>query len=644
MKTPASFLSIAHICILLMLQDVLPLLLWALLLLVCLWSLLLSFKDLKRPSTLLANLLAMAVTLVLFVSVSVQQSVLLFVTMLLSASCLKLLQAGSQKRINNLCVLTFFTLPTVFLYHQSLLTSLISGGLLVLLLVILALNNTQQPLAKAARVTMYSFTLVLPLASVALVLVPKLPAFWQLPSTGSAKTGLNPNINPFNISQLTNSSELAFRAEFNSHEPKQPLYWRAMVHETFDGQSWKSTPLRPSQFDDSLEQDLPRVAIYLEPTQSDWLFGLGYSSSPSDKVINLQDGLLKKAKISNNNFKYEFAYDTPELTPLNAAKRANNLTVSSNDAPRLYALAQRMSQASANADDFANQLLSYYQQQQFTYTLNPPVMAQNSALDEFMFDVKRGFCGHYASVSTYAMRAAGIPARVVSGYLGAQQNQQGNYWSVYQYDAHAWVEYYNGERWQRFDATSVVAPERLSGSLADFEQLNDEFLERAGGTLFNLANFESLQWLRSTLEQWDHQWTKWILGFDAQQQQNMLKKWLPSALAKHSLAVLLCVISLVLLVWFLLAQKNSNKFDTFERFHMRRLMRKLDGADGQQTQANTPSQRLQAEFQATKLNVARAQVLAMYEQALYQQKPLSRLQKRQYKKHINYLIKNIGKQ
>ena len=76
---------------------------------------------------------------------------------------------------------------------------------------------------------------------------------------------------------------------------------------------------------------------------------------------------------------------------------------------------------------------------QFFYTLTPPGLARDS-VDDFLFNTRQGFCGHFASAFTTMMRAAGIPARVVAGYQGGDWNPIGGYLLVRQSHAHAWSE------------------------------------------------------------------------------------------------------------------------------------------------------------------------------------------------------------
>ncbi|OFZ66003.1 MAG: hypothetical protein A2V79_03160 [Betaproteobacteria bacterium RBG_16_56_24] len=156
--------------------------------------------------------------------------------------------------------------------------------------------------------------------------------------------------------------------------------------------------------------------------------------------------------------------------------------------------------------------LSYFRQQGFQYTLEPPLLGVNS-VDDFLFETRQGFCEHYASTFVFLMRAANVPARVVTGYLGGEFNDYGNYYIVRQSDAHAWAEVWlAGQGWVRVDPTGAIAPARLQGSLS--AALSDN-----AALPFMARN--PPQWLRNLRLNWDtlaNQWNQWVLGYDSERQ------------------------------------------------------------------------------------------------------------------------------
>ena len=111
------------------------------------------------------------------------------------------------------------------------------------------------------------------------------------------------------------------------------------------------------------------------------------------------------------------------------------------------------------------------------------------------------------------MRAANVPARVVTGYLGGEFNDIGNYYIVRQSDAHAWAEVWLADHgWVRVDPTAAIAPERvqrgLSAAVSDNAAL--PFMAR-----------NPPQWLRNLRLNFDtlaNQWNQWVLGYDTERQ------------------------------------------------------------------------------------------------------------------------------
>jgi hypothetical protein len=148
--------------------------------------------------------------------------------------------------------------------------------------------------------------------------------------------------------------------------------------------------------------------------------------------------------------------------------------------------------------------------------LTPPLLAQDS-VDGFLFDSKRGFCGHYASAFAALMRAVGIPARVVTGYQGGTFNRFAGYWILRQSDAHAWNEVWiDGRGWLRVDPTSAIAPERVERGLNDIvaagEPLSSRWQQRTPWLTDTRLRLDALRLL----------WREQILGFDQSSQEKLL--------------------------------------------------------------------------------------------------------------------------
>jgi transglutaminase-like putative cysteine protease len=153
--------------------------------------------------------------------------------------------------------------------------------------------------------------------------------------------------------------------------------------------------------------------------------------------------------------------------PITIGMRQRDTRLSRNHNPRTLELAAKMRSEHSDDLDYIHAVLDMFHEQPFYYTLNSPRLADDS-VDGFLFDTKRGYCGHYASAFAVLMRAAGIPTRVVTGYQGGTYNRFANYWILRQSDAHAWDEVWiEGSGWLRIDPTGSIAAERVEAGLND---------------------------------------------------------------------------------------------------------------------------------------------------------------------------------
>lgn len=105
---------------------------------------------------------------------------------------------------------------------------------------------------------------------------------------------------------------------------------------------------------------------------------------------------------------------------------------------------------------------------EYVYTLDFLGRTGESPLEDFLFVYKSGHCEFFASAMVLMLRSQGIPARFVTGFLGAEPNPLENYFVVRQQNAHAWVEAYTESRgWRIYDPTPpdgrpAVAPQSMA--------------------------------------------------------------------------------------------------------------------------------------------------------------------------------------
>lgn len=472
---------------------------------------------------------------------------------------------AESKRIYDatlLIVLCAFLLLTQFFYWQTLVAAMIS--IPAIFFIGLSLFSLQRGSAELDTRTMVHLTSKLllqaiPIAMVLFVAVPRITTpGWGEGGTGKSLTGLSARMSPGSISDLSKSDEVAFRVRFEKGAPSPfDLYWRGPILSGFDGQEWfidgsqsfaATTPLEPSPGNS-------HYTITMEPSYNPWLPVL--DTPASLPVQAMRNGAIETIAHTNserqlNSLKpldrvtqYQAtSLLTDRFTPREKPTAMHLLTTESNSKTRAWARDLRAQ--FSNDALLANQILRTFNTENFSYTLKPQRLGDN-AIDGFLFGSREGFCEHYAGSFVFMLRAAGIPARVVTGYQGGKFN--GDYMIVRQSDAHAWAEAYIDGQWKRFDPTAAVAPERV-------EQGADAVLgdERTSGLLSQLEP----SWVKDIQLKWDsinYAWQQLVIGFDSSQQNEMWKKL---GLEKPSGVVIVLLILASALVWMMLILFPSN--------------------------------------------------------------------------------------
>lgn len=482
---------------------------------------------------------------------------------------LKPLELNRRTDFYQFVILALLVLTTAFIFQQSVYFSVSIGAIFLLNITLLLSIFYQESRIKA--LAFYTCKLVLqslPLAIALFLFFPKISPFWQVPQAKSTQTGLSDSLTIGDISKLALSNELAFRAEFVGSVPSyQQLYWRAMVLEKFDGKSWhrkyshvedikafaKVSGQRLTNVDQS--DALIRYQIIQEKSFQPWLFVLDVgqldAANTQRDIIMLEDYSLYLKGGVNQPVAYNVVSDLTAPLDLYESKRdiQYNLIIGDHSNPKLTHYGEQLQERSTDALTIVELVLSDFRNKNFKYTLEPPLIADNS-LDTFFFDTQAGFCEHYASSFTFLMRAAGIPARVVLGYMGGTYNSQGKYYSVLQREAHAWSEVWvSGKGWVRVDPTSAVDPSRVSQGFSS--QLLQE--QRA------LGDFSFRQWLsgdaieklRYYIDMLDYQWTKAVINYSSQKQFNLLKNWFGKHFKVAAIVSIFILLAVIVLAFFL---------------------------------------------------------------------------------------------
>ncbi|WP_189452503.1 transglutaminase TgpA family protein [Cognatilysobacter bugurensis] len=391
----------------------------------------------------------------------------------------------------------------------------------------------------------------LPLALAAFWLFPRLGApLWGVPDRALARPGLSDEMRPGEWLDLLNDESPALRADFDGPTPPMSaMYWRGPVLWLFDGAVWTSPRgLRfiPPAPVDPVAAPRWRYTIEVEPTDRRQLVALDVpldvpagASMAVDRVVYTPRPLS-----SLTRWRFESApveEFQPDLPP---DLRALALQLPNGFNPRTLALGRQWRREAGRDDAAIVQRALAWIRAEFAYTLDAPLVEDRASIDAFLFGYQAGYCEHFAGSFVVLMRAAGIPARVVTGYVGGYRNPIGGYWVVRRSDAHAWVEVWlPAQGWTRVDPTAAVAPERIYDTLSD----------RASADTGLLGGLGSDAPLRDVGDFLRRGWNDLVLGFDAQRQDRMLQSIGIDRLGAARLGALFggaCAVALLVMLWF----------------------------------------------------------------------------------------------
>ena len=497
------------------------------------------------------------------------------VALLLVASALKLIESVRAKDGYVLVFLGFFIMTTQFLYNQELPVALYSVvGTLLLVVSLIALN--QRPSGSISRreplLALRMLGLAIPMMIVLFLLFPRIAPLWSVPSKNTqATTGMSDVLRPGDVTRLGRSAEVAFRVQFEDQIPPQrELYWRGMVLNEFADGAWRTLgwsdhPATERKLDKPIAVgESLKYRIIIEPTMQHWLYAMPYAQSPTAGVFEAWDFRLAVRKPLESTFAYDVvtwpeSSLQPELSPW---RREAELALPSNLNPLTREWVERQVNAVGNGPELIARVLSYFREQPFYYTLQPPKIDDDDFVDEFIFQSLRGFCEHYAYSFVVMMRMAGIPARIIGGYQGGELNTLNNTLIVRQFDAHAWVEVWLEDRgWVRVDPTAAVAPERVEQGLEEALRGQEGFLADSLLSAYRFRSVTMVNWLRLRYDAAAWQWQSFIVGFNSDEQIDLLESWFGEIKVSWFVAVLLgsWVVVLAPLIWWMNRSRSSSE-------------------------------------------------------------------------------------
>jgi transglutaminase-like putative cysteine protease len=518
----------------------------------CLFLLALTLKLWMEPKgyslrfATLKLILAVAALLAIFVSYGSLKGIEPGVSLLVVLMSLKILEAHTAREFYVMVLMGWVLCLCGFFLSQDFAIALCLLTGVVLLLVALiqfhrgsAAGAFWPPLGTASRLLVQAAPLIILL----FLLFPRIDTGlrFDLHPIRSPNPGFSDRLSPGSIAALANSAEIAFRADFpgTTIRPPGPMYWRGLVMWHCEGMEWwaPSAPPSISRFDDTAaagERVLPiqsrgstiRQRITLAPHGARWMFALDRPFEIPPGTILARGNCLWSVQPIRKTLRYEVvsssAITGKELTP---GERQKALEVPASISPAVRELAESWMDQNSNARATLNKALQFFRTHGFRYSLLPGEYGKND-LEQFLFHRRIGFCEHYAASFATLMRLAGIPARVVVGYLGGEYNDLGGFFLVRQADAHAWCEVWLPDTgWTRIDPTAAIAPGRASLDLNSFLErrgASGQIEGRRGALLSQLARSALFTDVRLVLETLNYEWDTRLLAFDADVQDVLL--------------------------------------------------------------------------------------------------------------------------
>jgi Transglutaminase-like enzymes, putative cysteine proteases len=508
------------------------------------------------------------------------------ISLLVVLMALKVLEAHTAREFQVMVLIGWVLCLCGFFLSQDFATALcLLTGFALLLVALIQFHRGSSPGAfwPALTTTFRLFAQAAPLVVLLFLLFPRINtgSRFEFRALHSASTGFSDRLTPGSIAALANSSEIAFRAEFPGTKTQTPgpMYWRGVVMWQCDGMDWRA-PYAPASISRSPRQSPSgnpiRQKITLAPHAARWMFALDRPFQTPPGAMLAYGNYLWSVQPVRKARQYEVvSWFGSAGKELSAREREEALKLPPSISPAVRDLAESWAAQSSNPRGVVNSALQFFRAQGFRYSLSPGEYGNND-LEEFLFRRRVGFCGHYAASFATLMRLAGIPARLVVGYLGGEYNDLGHFFLIRQADTHAWCEVWLPESgWTRIDPTSVVAPGRASLDLNSFlatRSASGQIEGRRSGFVMRLARSAIFTNIRLGWETLNYEWDTRFLAYDANVQDVFLSSIGITNRGSFVLIVGIAVVAVALLViyavWMQLGTRSriDRVKELYERF------------------------------------------------------------------------------
>jgi transglutaminase-like putative cysteine protease len=409
------------------------------------------------------------------------------------------------------------------------------------------------PLMRAAGVAGKAALLGAPIMVALFLFFPRMSPLWAIPQDDQAKTGLSGTLRMGGVAELATDEAIAFRVRFDGPVPQRDtLYWRGPVLSRFDGLEWKRSELAgygtPAERALAVRGPAIRYEMTLEPQRLAMLPLLEVTPPLAPHAPQIEGLRLNWRRdlqwVTDRAIAERLRFSATAFAEATHGLQENRysleqwLELPAGYNPRMLAWSAEFQRQAADQSpaSLVGAVLQHIRRG-YTYTLTPGTYGDEKgqhAIDEFWLDRREGFCEHFATAFVVAMRAMDIPARVVTGYQGADEATQDGWLVVRNSHAHAWAEVWlAGRGWMRVDPTAAVAPERV--------QVSRALRAPSGALAAALTNLNPgmVAAMRETWERINNRWNQWVLNYSRAEQFNLLERLGVKSPSWYDLAYLL---------------------------------------------------------------------------------------------------------
>lgn len=376
-------------------------------------------------------------------------------------------------------------------------------------------------------------------------------------------SGFNEELSPGRFSEIANSDEMAFRAQFanTDHIDGDRLYWRGSVLINSNGLIWTKGPTQRKtvSYGQPANQSPVRYQVILEPNRNVrniFVLDAPVKIKSAEAFAEWNHLVYLFTNSSEQRIQYEGeASFGQERILLDDQTDSAKYLKTTDLPPKSREWVQTVKGKYATVDGRLKALTSFFEKPGFIYTLKPGYYGND--LDEFLFNRKKGYCEHYAAAFATLARALEIPSRVVIGYQGGYYNALSDFWKISQRDAHAWVEVGVGGAWRRVDPTGLVSPLRITLGSTEYFSMSevDQMLFSKEKNWNKVTALQKIY--RGTIAIFDslnYSWTIFLLNYDLQAQLEILKN-----LQINWVYIFIAVLAILAIVFMLSRKKRDGR-------------------------------------------------------------------------------------